>query len=635
MNGMRESEKRVTAHAGRFLIVLCLLAGLVLSSVSSIGCAPNGGQSAAEANKALSLLVEQYLDSYYRFHPAWGTMDGNHKYDSKGLEDVSPDSISREVASVKDFERRLAGIYRHGLTADLVTDYDVFRRHLEARLYDLEVIKPYARDPYFYADIIDTSLTNQMVFQYSGTTLDSRLEVVLHQLDDVPSLCRNAVGNLVSVSEEMLENGLDSLPDTKSLLADDVPSVFAGAKLPNGAPADTVLRLKIRKSITAIDRLIAHLKALQRRPGPKPPFALKDKLVKKLWLEQGIRLPAKDPFGEILKTTLAEIDREKQAFLAAARAIDPNRDPLEIWKEVQTNHPEPGQVANVVSNQVSGIKGFLSHKNICWIPGDETVKVEASKPFMLYWYASMWQTGPFEPPPAPPGLYYVSDPKGIIHGENGHSDLEAQNEFLTAMVTPELWSTSAHESYPGHFLQGYWAKKVKRERVDKGELSDVAISNVFAPYSFYEGWAHYTEQMVREEGFLQDADPRDYQEYLMGQHSDALLRLCRTYAGIQMNMGGMSVEEASDFFMKNSFITRDAADAEAIRGVYDPDYILYSIGKSMILELRDDYLKAVEARGGVFQLREFHDRFLSLGQYPLPVLRAKMLSDVNRVQNSR
>jgi len=622
------SGKRFTTHAARSSIVLCMLAGLLLSSTSSIGCGPNGGQSAAEASKALSLLVDQYLDSYYRFHPSSGTVDGNHKYDSRGLDDVSPGSISREVTSVKDFKRRLAGIGRGSLKTDLATDYDTFKRHLEARLYEMEVLKPYSRDPYFYAEIIDESVTEQMIFSYSGTTLDSRLQVVLHQLDQVPALCEQAIGHLTSVSEEMLENGLDSLPDTKSLLSDDVPSVFAGARLPDGTPAKAVLQKKVHAATAAIDRLIAHLKSLQRMPGRKPSFALKEKLVKKLMLEQDIRLPANDPFGEILKKTLAQIGTEQQAFFAAARSIDPNRDPLVVWEEVQKNHPEPGQVVDVVSKQVAGIKDFLERKNICWIPTDETVTVKAARAFMLYWYASMWQTGPFEPTPAPPAVYYTSDPKGIIHGEKGQSDLEAQNEFLTAMVTPELWSTSAHESYPGHFLQGYWAKKLKRELVDKGELSDVAVSNIFAPYSFFEGWAHYTEQMVREEGLLQDADPRSYQEYLMGQRSDALLRLCRTYAGIQMNMGRMSVEEAVDFFMKNSFITRDAAEAEAIRGVYDPDYILYSIGKMMILELRDDYRKAVEVRGEVFDLRQFHDRFLSIGQYPLPVLRAKMLSNL-------
>ncbi|MEI8189424.1 MAG: DUF885 domain-containing protein [candidate division NC10 bacterium] len=616
--------KRI-GRAFRFLLVLCLLTALALTAAFSLGCTNDKGGPDATAQQAFRTLVEQYVDSYHRLHPVVASTDGNHAYDNQGLDDVSAAAFARETTSVKEFQQRMAGIDRNRLGTDLTIDYDVFGRNLESRLYTLEVLQPFARDPSFYADIIQTGVVDQMVFAYSGTTLDSRLQVVLRQLEGVPAMCDRAIVNLVSVPGELLDYGLTSLEDTQSFLADDVPVAFVGAKLPDGTAANTLLKEKLETAITAVDKLATHLRALRDRPGPKPSFALMETLVTRLWLEQGIRLPSEDPFGEILKTTLAEIDRGKQAFYAAARALDPNRDPLEVWKEVQTHHPAPGEVADVVGTQVATIKDFLARKNLAWLPEDETVTVKAGPSFMLYWYASMWQTGPFEPPPAPPGVYYVSDPVGILTADGGRSDAEVQNEFLTAMVTPELWSTSAHEAYPGHFLQGYWVKKVKRDRVDKGELSLVAVSWVFAPYSYYEGWAHYTEQMVREEGLQQDAEPRDYQEYLMGEASDELLRLCRTYAGIEMQMGRMSMAQATDFFQANAFITPDAAEAEAIRGVYDPNYILYSIGKMMILQLRADYRAAVEARGDTFSLREFHDRFLSLGQYPLPVVRAKLL----------
>ena len=124
---------------------------------------------------------------------------------------------------------------------------------------------------------------------------------------------------------------------------------------------------------------------------------------------------------------------------------------------------------------------------------------------------------------------------------------------------------------------------------------------------------------------LRDGDPVAYQEYLMGQRSDALLRLCRTYAGIQMHLGKMTVSEAADFFEQNAFVTREMAETEAQRGTYEPDYILYAIGKMAILQLREDYREMKEVQGKSFSLREFHDHLLSLGQYPLPVLRSKML----------
>ena len=193
------------------------------------------------------------------------------------------------------------------------------------------------------------------------------------------------------------------------------------------------------------------------------------------------------------------------------------------------------------------------------------------------------------------------------------------------MVTPELWSTSAHETYPSHFLQGYWTKKVKRDRVDKGELSLVAVFWVFAPYSYYEGWAHYTEQMVREEGLQQDAGPRDYQEYLMGKGPTSFCASAGPTPVSRCRWAACPWRRPPISSRPTPSSAPDAAEAEAIRGVYDPDYILYSVGKMMILQLRADYRAAVEARGETFSLREFHDRFLSLGQYTLPVVRAKLL----------
>jgi uncharacterized protein (DUF885 family) len=278
-----------------------------------------------------------------------------------------------------------------------------------------------------------------------------------------------------------------------------------------------------------------------------------------------------------------------------------------------------------VKDQVDRLVDFLRDKDLITLPTDETVMVKASPAFMLYWYATMWVTGPFEPAPAPPAVYYVSDPAGIVKGEGWQTDEEAQNEFLASMIIPELWTTTAHESYPGHFIQGYALKQVKRNLVDAGRLSWAAVCNIFMPFSFSEGWAHYCEQMVREKGLLKDGDPVDYQEYLMGQYSDSLLRLCRTYAGIQMHLDKMAVAEAADFFEKNAYVTREMAETEAQRGTYEPDYILYAIGKMAILQMREDYREMVEKQGRKYSIREFHDQLLSLGQYPLPVLRNKML----------
>lgn len=558
------------------------------------------------------------------FHPVRGPESGVHTYDLKGLDDMSPASISREFKSIEEYSRKLSDIDPTLLGDDLHTDYTVLKRHIAFRMDELTDTKSYTYNPYLYSDIIQVGLLFQMLFDYPGTTRDSRLLVVFAQLDGVSPLVDAAIGHLKSVPLEYLDYGIESLKDTKGFIRKDLRQYFKDARLPNGRPSTIAMRAKVRTATAAIDRLIAHLEKLKRSPIEKPSFALGEKgLVKRLSLKEGITLPQDTPFKKILEETEAEIQKEKTAFSSAAHAIDPSKSPIEVWSEVQKNHPRPGEVVATVRPQVDKIVEFLKMRDIIAIPSTETVSVKKSPLFMLYWYATMWQTGPFEGTPAPQAVYYVSDPKGLIKGA------KAQSEFLTAMVTPELYSTSAHEAYPGHFLQGYALKTLKRDLVDKGVLSKIAVSNIFAPYHFFEGWAHYCEQMMREEGFMSDASDREYQEYLLGQYSDSLLRLCRTYAGIRMQTGEWNISEATEFFSDNAYITEDYAETEAQRGAYEPDYILYSIGKMMILDLRTDYKDQVESHGGTFSLKSFHDTFLAIGQYPIPVIKRKMIQDIS------
>ena len=601
----------------RFFPALLMAAALMFGNLPL----PLGASTGAPCDRKPFLdLVDRYVDAYYYFHPIRGPEAGIHTYDLNGLGDMSQESLDSELRSVKYFKRCLAGISPSCLGADLAIDYDVLSRNILARLSELENTKSYKRDPYVYADIVQTGILYQMLFEYPNTTLNSRLLVVLKQLDTIPLLMEEAAGHLESVPMALIVYGISSLRDTRQFLKKEVPRYFAHARLPDGSSAGVILKEKILTAADAMTRLIEHIEVLRRAPGPKPPFALGEKgLADRLRLKEGIGLPFVKPFNNILERTLAEIDENRDAFIKVAKEIDPNKSPREVWELVQTHHPKPGEVVSVVKPQVEKLVRFLKDRNIVAIPEDEEIIVRSSPAFMLYYYATMWQTGPFELRPAPAGVYYVSDPIGIIEDE------EKQNEFLESMVTPELWTTSAHEAYPGHFIQGYALKRVKRRLVDEGKLSKVAVLNIFAPFHYFEGWAHYCEQMVREEGFRPDGGKTEYREYLLGQRSDALLRLCRTYAGIRMHLGEWSQRRATRFFEENAFMTEKAARVEAQRGTYEPDYILYAIGKFALLDLRSDYRRTVEASGGVFSLGEFHNRLLSLGQYPVAKLREKML----------
>ena len=600
-------------------VVMCIGPAGVLPV--SAGSEKNLSGPSVSADEKFIDLVKDYVDTFYRFHPIRGPEAGVHTYDSTGLDNMSPESLKMEDESLLSFEKMLSEISREKLSPDLRTDYDRLQDHIAFRRDELEKTKTYTKNPYYYGDIIQVGLLFQILFDYQGTTRDTRLMTVLTQLDTISPLMDNAILYLQAVSPELIDYGISSLQDTESFLNVDIREYFAGANLSNGSPADPILDEKIRTANESIDRLVAHLNDLKTAPGEKPTFALGEEgLKKRFTLKEGLILPDQNSFDQISTDILTELTKRQTEFKTIAKETDPDADPRQVWADIEAEHPAPGELVSTIQNQVDKIKQFLRDKDVISIPDDEEIRVHASPPFMLYWMATAWSTGPFEKKPAPQAVYYVSDPKGILPDEEG-------NEFLKNFVTAEMWTTSAHEAYPGHFIQGYTLKQVKKNAVDNGNLSLVAISNIFAPFSYIEGWAVYCEEMIKDADFAPGNNTVEYKKYQLGQLSDRIYRLAGAYATIQMHLGLMNCTEAEQFIMNNSYITPDYAESLVTRAAYEPDYCLYSIGSMELLRLRDDYKAAVEEKGMNFSYREYNDKLLSLGQYPIPILRKKMFTD--------
>ena len=144
-----------------------------------------------------------------------------------------------------------------------------------------------------------------------------------------------------------------------------------------------------------------------------------------------------------------------------------------------------------------------------------------------------------------------------------------------AISLPTLWAISIHEVYPGHFLHYQHLRQVE---------SKARKSILFSPASFVEGWAHYCEQMMLEAGFR-----REDQTLRLGQLAEALIRLARFVVAIRLHAEDMSVEQGVRIFRDESVMEEGGARREAERGTFDPTYLVYSVGKLMLLKLRRDY----------------------------------------------
>jgi len=235
------------------------------------------------------------------------------------------------------------------------------------------------------------------------------------------------------------------------------------------------------------------------------------------------------------------------------------------------------------------------------VPGGAQAKVVETRPFMrATTFASMDTPGPYEAK-ATEAFYNITLP-------DPSWPKEKQEEYLEGYNYPLLSNVSVHEVWPGHYTQFLWVK-------NNPELSKVR--KLTGAGSNAEGWAHYSEEMVLDEGFNRN-DPK----YRLAQLVDALLRDCRYIVGIKMHTQGMTMEQAKKFFVEEGRQQPVVGEMETKRGTGDPTYLMYTLGKLEILKLREDYKRKL---GSNFSLQDFHDRFIKAGSPPVKIVRRELM----------
>ena len=534
-------------------------------------------------------LVAEYLQDLHSRHPVLAAATGIHAWDGQ-LEDFSAQAIAAESNAIKAFQARLEKIPPLELRLSDTFDYQILASNMSARLLELEQIKSYERNPQVYNDPISTGLLQLAMFE--SAPADSRIRHVIAKENLVPRLLDSARANIRKPPAVFLKVALDSFTGSLSFVQSDLPRAFASVK-------DQKLQSEFKKSTRIAGEAIAkYIKHLQgTKPDSAATFAIgKENYEAKLKYDEGIDVPV----DTLLKIAERELSKTQGQFRKTAGLVDRKRDPLAVWADVQRGHPKAGALVAEAQKQLDALVRFIEEKKIVTLPHAESPIVAPTPDFMRWSTASMWTPGPFESR-ALPARYLITDvdPKWTD---------KQKEEYLGSINYPQLWTTSIHEVYPGHFVQGTYLKQV---------ASPVRKVSSIAPGSFVEGWAHYTEQMMIDEGFG-GGDPK----IRMGQLADALLRLCRFVVGIREHIGGMTVDKATRFFMENAYMGETPSRIEAERGTFDPTYLVYSVGKLAILKLRDDYKRD---RGAEFSLQEFHDRLLSNGNAPLWVHRQMLL----------
>jgi uncharacterized protein (DUF885 family) len=538
-------------------------------------------------------FVDEYLSWLHEAHPTNATFDGVHAHDDL-LEDLSRTALDAQVRDLGGFARRLAAIDPARLTGVERLERPAIDASIRARLYELEVVRTWERNPQFYGDLLSTSLAGQVLFDYAP--LAERGRRVMSKLRQVPRLMQAARDNIKDPPGIFIKVGLESLRGALRFIEDDLPRAFANLDdlrvLSDLADASTEASHAIGSCVTYLEEDLA--------PRARGPFRLgRERLQQKLQLDEGITLDV----SRLLDIAMRELHEVQEEFRRAASRLG-GSDPAAAWARAKADHPAAGQVVATAQAQLDELETFIRRNDLVTVPNSAKVQVAPTPRFYRWTFASMWTPGPFETRP-PRAYYYITD-------SDPSWPPERQDEHLRDLNYGALWAISIHEVYPGHFLHYQHLRQIP---------STLRKSILFSSTAMVEGWAHYAEQMMVEAGFRRQ-DPH----VKLGQLAEALVRLCRLVVGLRLHAEDLSVEQGVRFFRDEAYLEEASARREAERGTFDPSYVLYSLGKLMLLKLRDDYKAANRDR---YSSRAFHDALLANGTVPIWLHRDLMLGPGN------
>lgn len=537
-------------------------------------------------------LADRFFNQVlFRYDPAQATAQGFHQYDGQ-LPSRSRAEIQGQVAALKEWEAGVHNFDTRGLSAFMAADRELLLSEIQSLRFNLETLRFWEKNPDVYSSGATNAIFVIMSRKFAPPT--ERLKSVLARERLIPRSLLAARENLTNPPRVYTEIALQQLPGMVGFFQKDVPVAFRGV-------TDAALKAEFRKvNQTTIDALRGYQAWLMSDLLPRSHGEFRigaENYRKKLLYDEMVDTP----LDRLLEIGYQDLKRNQAEFRRVARQIDVKRTPAQILTELERDHPPAEKLLAAFQMALGSLRSFIETRHLVTIPSPVPPTVEETPPFMRALTTASMDT---------PGAYEKVGKEAFFNVTLPEPQWSASQveEYLEDFNRGTIISTAVHEAYPGHYTQFLWLQNLPTK-----------VRKILGCSSNAEGWAHYSEQMMLEEGYG-NGDLR----LRLGQLQDALLRDARYIVGIQMHTGQMTVDQATDFFIKEGYQPRPIAEKEAKRGTSDPTYLVYTLGKLEILKLRDDYKNK---KGAQFSLAEFHDSFLKQGMAPLKLVRRALLAN--------
>jgi Bacterial protein of unknown function (DUF885) len=555
---------------------------------------PPRAKGLTPASLAWDKLTKGFIEDYMLAQPAFAAQSGRHEFDGQ-LPDLSAHGIKREIARLHEAHDQIAAVDPATLEPRERFDREYLLAVIDKQLFWIEKTKFPFTNPGFYIGQLDPD----MYFSRNYAPLEARMKAYTRYARAVPKLASQIRENLKSpLPRTYVELGIAQFGGLADFYAKDAPAAFASVTNPD-------LQKQLTDADTAAAQAMNTLKdyLVSERRNANDKFVFGAELFAQM-LKQTEQVDI--PVEKLEALGRADLERNTAALKAECNTYAPHASLSLCVAKMAANKPKPGAVEQA-RTQLTMLKDFIVKNNVASIPSTDAILVAEAPPYNRSNAAFIQIPGPYDHGVASTYNIAPPDPKWSKAEQAAYIPGEASLLFI-----------SVHEVWPGHFLQFLHAN------ANPSKLEALWVGYVFA-----EGWAHYCEEMMYDMG-LGKGDPETH----IGQINDALLRDVRLLSSISLHTHGMTVAQSEKMFKEQAFQDPGNARQQAARGTFDPGYLNYTLGKLMIRKLRADWLAKTASAGSApgsadetGRWHEFHDKFLSYGGPPIPLLRKEMMGD--------
>ncbi len=536
-------------------------------------------------------IMEELINLMFDYNPALAAYMGKEEYEKK-VANGTPENYFAFVADLSNCLNRLNEIDDTQLNPENHILFKVCHDTLVLFLFFHENFPLWNREPFGLEDIQRTIF---VLLQRKGPT-EGVAEAVIAQLEQLPQF----------LEEFRLRFKASRIPklwhETSYKMIQSTPQFLGYLEMIFQSSIDDNLKKNISDAISKAKTAIEfHTSWIQGLPVDDDEFAW---ALGQTNFEKMISL-RKLPLDreKILKTGYELLDSLTEQVHQLTSKIDPTKTSDEVINEINSNQPPTFEmVLEHARQEAKRAKEFILAHDLASIPPNENLVIAETPAYL----APIIPIAMYGPCPyydrTQPGIYYITRPSSEVSLE--------QFGFHSYHSLPNIM---VHESYPGHHLDLCWNNHVG---------SPLNLISLFASTlgaETVEGWAHYCEEMMLEQGF-HDEIGRDKVKLaiLLGQ----LWRAVRIIVDVELHCKQRTVDDAIQLLVDRAKTEVQTATAEVRRYTTAPGYQLsYLIGKLLIQNLR----KEVETKqGDQFKLKKFHDIILKSGDLPYYLLKEQV-----------